>query len=299
MNAIAPSPASMTAPILLVIVAGFVLAGMDAQAKALAGLGAPVLMIIWGRYFFHTVVTFVVYAGVQRSFAFMKPRRPWLQFFRASALFGATTFFYTAITRMPLGDAASIQFLAPVLVTAFSGLFLGEKVGARRWAAVVCAFVGVVVVARPGSGVFGLWALMPLATAFLLATYMIMTRTIRDKDSADVTTFYTTAVGAVVLTAIMPTVWAPLSDGAWVLMVGMGIAGAVGHYCFVRAFHAAEASALAPFTYTHVVAAIIYGLVIFKDPPSFWTLSGAALIVSSGIYVWYRETMIARAARRP
>lgn len=299
MNATAPSPASMTAPILLVIVAGFVLAGMDAQAKVLAGLGAPVLMIIWGRYFFHTIVTFVVYSGVQRSFAFMRPRRPWLQFFRASALFGATTFFYTAITRMPLGDAASIQFLAPVLVTAFSGLFLGEKVGPRRWAAVVCAFVGVIIVARPGSGVFGLWALMPLVTAFLLATYMIMTRTIRDKDSADVTTFYTTAVGAVVLTAIMPTVWAPLSDGAWILMVGMGIAGAVGHYCFVRAFHAAEASALAPFTYAHVVAAIIYGLLVFKDPPSFWTLSGAALIVGSGIYVWYRETMIARAARRP
>lgn len=298
MNVSAHNPVSMTMPILFVIIAGFVLSGMDAQAKILAGLGAPVLMIVWGRYFFHTVVTFVVYTAVSRSFVFMKPRRPWLQFFRASALFGATMFFYTAITRMPLGDAASIQFLAPVLVTAFSGLFLGEKVGPRRWAAVVCAFVGVVIVARPGSGVFGLWALMPLATAFLLATYMIMTRTIRDKDNPDVTTFYTTAVGAVALSIIMPAVWEPLSDNAWMLMVGMGAAGAVGHYCFVRAFHAAEASALAPFTYAHVVAAIIYGLVIFKDPPSFWTLTGASLIVGSGIYVWYRETMIARWARR-
>lgn len=288
----------MTLPTLFVIVAGFVLAGMDAQAKLLAGLSAPVLMILWGRYFFHTVITFVSYAASRRSFGFLRAQRPWLQFFRAAALFAATTSFYTAITRMPLGDAASIQFLAPVLVTAFSGLFLGEKVGPRRWAAVVCAFVGVLIVARPGSGIFGWWALLPLATAFLLATYMIMTRTIRDKDRPDVTTFYTTAVGAVVLSFIMPVVWQPLSNTAWALMIGMGVAGAIGHYCLVRAFHAAEASALAPFTYAHVVAAIVYSFVIFKDVPSIWTLIGASLIVGSGIYVWYRETMIARTARR-
>ncbi len=275
MNATSPVSVSMTLPILLVIVAGFVLAGMDAQAKLLAGLSAPVLMILWGRYFFHAIITFVAYAGASRSLGFLKANRPGLQFFRASALFAATTSFYIAITRMPLGDAASIQFLAPVLVTAFSGLFLGEKVGPRRWSAVVCAFVGVLIVARPGSGIFGWWALLPLVTAFLLATYMIMTRTIRDKDRPDVTTFYTTAVGAVVLTFIMPVVWAPLSPIGWALMIGMGVAGAIGHYCLVRAFHAAEASALAPFTYAHVVAAIIYSFVIFKDVPSIWTLTGA------------------------
>jgi len=268
-------------------------------SQAVGGVERARIDDFMGSVFFHAIITFVAYAGASRSLGFLKANRPGLQFFRALALFAATTSFYIAITRMPLGVAASIQFLAPVLVTAFSGLFLGEKVGPRRWSAVVCAFVGVLIVVRPGSGIFGWWALLPLVTAFLLATYMIMTRTIRDKDRPDVTTFYTTAVGAVVLTFIMPVVWAPLSPTGWALMIGMGVAGAIGHYCLVRAFHAEEASALAPFTYAHVVAAIIYSFVIFKDVPSIWTLTGAALIVGSGIYVWYRETMIARTARRP
>ena len=118
-------------------------------------------MVIWGRYFFHTVLTFSLYAGRTRSLAFLRTRRPGLQFIRAGALFGATGFMYTAITRMQLADASSIQFLAPVLVTAFSILVLGERVGPRRWMAVVFGFIGVLLVARPGSGVLGWTATRP------------------------------------------------------------------------------------------------------------------------------------------
>lgn len=286
-------PLAPALAILMILVTGAVLAGMDVTAKYLA-LNLPVLLVLWGRYFFHTVITFGVYAAKRRSFAFLRARRPGLQLIRAAALFGATSFMYVAITLMPLGDAAAIQFFAPVLVTVFSGLFLGEHVGPRRLAAVAVAFVGVVLVARPGSGVLGWAAVLPMVTAVLLALYMLMTRVIRTKDHPDATTFYSTAFGAVMLTLAVPFVWQSLSPFEWVLMLTMGLAGATGHFLLVKAFHSAEASMLAPFTYSQVVAAIIWGFLIFGDVPSVWTAGGATLIIGSGIYVWYRETRIKR-----
>jgi drug/metabolite transporter (DMT)-like permease len=272
-----------------IIASGIVLSGMDAVAKLLA-LQMPIIMVLWGRYFFHTVITFSAYSIKTRSFTFLRARRPGLQFIRASALFGATFFMYEAITRMPLGDAAAIQFLAPVLVTALSGLVLGEHVGPRRWTAVAFGFIGVLLVARPGSGVLGWNALLPLATAVLLAIYMIMTRIIRSQDDPAATTFYSTALGAVILSVMVIFNWQALTGMQWGLMMLMGAAGAVGHFMLVKAFHMAEASMLAPFTYGQVLAAIIWGLLVFGDVPSLWTICGAGVVICSGLYVWYRET---------
>ncbi|MBT3305459.1 MAG: DMT family transporter [Alphaproteobacteria bacterium] len=273
---------------------GTVLAGMDGTAKYLA-LEIPIVMVIWGRYFFHTVLTFTLYTVRTRSLVFLKARRPGLQFFRAAALFAATAFMYVAITRMQLADASSIQFLAPVLVTAFSGLVLGERVGPRRWMAVVFGFVGVLLVARPGSGVLGWTALLPLATAVLLAVYLIMTRIIHTKDDPAATTFYSTAVGAVVLSLAVPFYWQDITAFQWAVMVAMGAAGALGHFFLIKAFFLAEASMLAPFTYAQVVAAIVWGYVLFGDVPSAWTLAGAGVVIASGLYVWWRETLLRRA----
>ena len=302
-STLAPALVPALAPavaILMIIATGFLLAGMDVTAKYLAQ-SLPVLVVLWGRYVFHTVLTFSVYSVKHRSFAFLRARRPGLQAIRAGALFGATSFMYVALTMMPLGDAAAIQFLAPVLVTVFSGLFLGETVGPRRIAAVVAAFIGVVLVARPGSDVLGWAALLPLVTAVMLAIYMLMTRIIRTKDDPDATTFYSTALGALALSGAValvdPTFWQTLSAVQWGLMLTMGLAGACGHFLLVKAFHSAEASMLAPFTYAQVVGAIVWGLVVFGDVPSAWTASGASLIIFSGVYVWYRETWVLRKRR--
>ncbi len=277
--------------IALILLTGFVLAGMDATAKYLA-LEVPIAMVIWGRYFFHTVITFSIYAGKTRSLSFLRTRKPGLQLIRAAALFGATSCMYVAITRMQLGDASAIQFLAPVLVTALSGLLLGEHVGPRRWAAVLFGFIGVLLVARPGSGVLGWAALLPLMTAGLLAVYLLMTRIIRGQDDAATTTFYSTAVGAFVLSALVPFFWQSLSPLQWGLMITMGSAGAIGHFMLIKAFFSAEASMLAPFTYAQVVAAILWGLLIFGDVPSGWTIAGAIVVSGIGLYVWYRESRL-------
>ena len=279
--------------VMLILATGSVLAGMDAFAKFLA-LEVPIIMVLWGRYFFHTAITFCAYGLKTRSFQFLRARRPGLQLIRAAALFGATFFMYLAIMRMPLGDAAAIQFLAPVLVTAFSGVFLGEKIGPRRWVAILFGFIGVLLVARPGSGVLGWNALLPLATAILLAVYMLMTRIIRNKDDPAATTFYSTALGALVLSVLVIFNWQILSYFQWSLMVAMGASGAIGHFMLVKAFHLAEASVLAPFTYVQVIAAIIWGFLVFGDVPGVWTFGGAGVVIVSGLYIWYRETRIIR-----
>lgn len=288
---VAPPHAQSTPAIAIamIIATGFILAGMDVIAKYLA-LGLPILVVIWARYFFHTVITFSVYAAKRRNLNFLRAKRPGLQFVRAASLFAATSFMYVAITMMPLGDAAAIQFLAPVLVTVLSGLFLGEHVGPRRIAAVVVAFIGVIFVARPGSDALGWTALLPLTTAVFLGMYMVLTRVIRTKDNPDTTTFYSTAVGAVALSVIVPLYWQALSPFEWTLMVAMGGAGAAGHFLLVKAFHSADASMLAPFTYSQVVGAIAWGFIVFGEVPSLWSAIGASLIIGSGVYVWYRET---------
>ena len=282
-----------TAAVMLIIATGTVLAGMDGLAKLLA-LELPIIVVLWARYFFHTVITFSAYSIKTQSLDFLRARRPGLQLIRALALFGATSFMYLAITRMPLGDAAAIQFLAPVLVTALSGLLLGEQVGPRRWMGVGFGFIGVLLVARPGSGVLGWNALLPLATAALLAVYMMMTRIIRNKDDPAATTFYSTALGALVLSVLVFFNWQTPTVTEWSLMVAMGSAGAAGHFMLVKAFHSAEASVLAPFTYAQVVAAIAWGYLLFADVPSIWTVAGASVVIGSGLYVWYRESRVKR-----
>ena len=277
----------------LIVATGFVFAGMDAFAKFLA-LEIPFIVVLWARYFFHTIITFGAYGIKTRSLQFLRARRPDLQLIRALALFGATVFIYLAITRMPLGDAAAIQFLAPVLVTALSGLLLGEHVGPRRWMGVGFGFIGVLLVARPGSGVLGWNALLPLGAAVLMAVYMIMTRIIRNKDDPAATTFYSTALGALILSVVVVFNWQAPTSMQWSLMVAMGAAGAVGHFMLVKAFHSAEASMLAPFTYAQVVAAIGWGYLVFVDVPSIWTVAGASVVIASGLYVWYRETRVKR-----
>lgn len=275
--------------VIMVIAAGALLSGMDGTAKRLT-TEVPLVMVLWGRYFFHALVTFVVIAAGSRSLGFLRAKRPGLQTLRAATLLMATTCMYFALTMMPLADATSIQFFAPVLVTAFSVPLLGERVGARRWAAVVLGFLGVLLVARPGSGVLGWAALLPLAAAVGVALYMILTRIMRAMDSPAATAFYSTALGALALSLLVPGHWQALSPSLWVLMVAMGTAGALGHFLLIRAFHLAPASFLAPFTYAQLVASVIYTGLFFDDRLSPWTLAGGFVVVGSGIYVWYRET---------
>jgi drug/metabolite transporter (DMT)-like permease len=273
-----------------VILMGFMLSTMDALAKYLTQVHA-VLFVVWGRYFFHTVLT-TTWLLRKGSTRFLRSNRPGLQMLRAAFLLGATGNMYWAVSNMPLGDATAIMFLYPLLVTALSVPMLGETVGIRRWLAVIVGFGGILLIAQPGADAMNAFALFPFLASFSVAFYMIMTRIMSRHDSVETTTFYSTAPIAILLTMALPWTWNDLTSLEWGLMVAMGGVGALGHFVLVIAFGMAPASLLAPFSYSHLVVAVLISFFFFADVPSVSTLAGAAIVVASGLYVWYRETLV-------
>ena len=281
--------------ILMIVGSGCLLSVMDTFSKHL-GQTIDVMFVIWGRYFFHTVLT-TLFLSAGGSFSYLKSNKPKLQTIRASLLLLATVCMYNGLQFMSLAEATAIMFLAPMLMTAFSVPLLGERVGLHRWSAVVAGFIGVVLVIRPGAEVFNPFSFLPLAAAVCVSLYMILTRTLSTQDRQQTTTFYSTAVGTLVLSAGLPFFWSSLEPLSWVLMVSMGATGAIGHFLLIKAFHRAPASVLAPFTYSQLIFSGLLSIWIFGDIPDTWGLAGAALILAGGLYVWYRETFAVRPPR--
>ena len=271
-----------------VILMGFMLATMDSFAKYLS-VGHTVFFILWGRYFFHTLLTFgfLVRKG---SFRFLRARRPGLQVLRALFLLGATANMYWALSHMPLGDATAIMFMSPLIITALSVPVLKEKVGIRRWLAVIVGFGGILLIAQPGSDSMNAYAIFPFFTAISVSCYMLTTRILAAHDSVETTTFFGTAPAALLLTLALPWIWDDLSVLEWGLMVAMGGVGALGHFVLIVAFSLAPPAMLAPFSYSHLVVAVGLSYFFFGDVPTATMLIGAAIVVSSGLFVWYRET---------
>jgi len=179
------------------------------------------------------------------------------------------------------------------MVTILSIFMLKEKVGPRRLAAVLVGFVGVAVILRPDRGDFDLWSLLPLAMAACYASFMILTRMIRNAAPPLNSLFYTAIVGAVVATIPLPFVWQTPEPLHWLGFAAMGLIGGTGHFLMIRAFEKAEASAIAPFIYTELIWAIAAGFLVFGDVPTLEMLIGAGVIVASGGYVLYRERKVA------
>ena len=277
---------NITIGIFLVIMAGSLLAFMDAVGKQLLG-SLEVVQVIWSRYFFQTLVV-VVYLLITKSSIIFKSKRPKTQIQRSFALFGATCAMYTSLKYLPLADAAAIQFFAPVLVTIISGVFLGEQVGIRRYTAVLVAFCGVITIMQPGVD-FNWIMLLPLITAVLMAVYLIQTRTLQIYDDAYTTLFYSTLIGTWILIMMAPFFWRQPTFNEFLLMGVQGSLGAAGHLALIKGFEYATASVLSPFLYVQLLVGVFLSVFYLGDPLTIGIAIGVALIVGSGIYIWRRE----------
>lgn len=273
--------------ILLTIIAGFVLSGMDAINKIVM-TDVPLAQVVWGRYFFHAIIVFTVFS-VMGGFDFIKTRAPVLQTVRGFFLLTVTATLYLSIQTVPLADATAVMFFAPVLVTALAGLVLGERVGWLRYGAVVVGFIGVLIIVRPGTGAMDPNILYACAAALALALYVITTRQLQGRDNERTTLFHSTALGAVILSLIMPFIWVSIELWHLGLLALAGTLGAVGHFMWIKALHVAPASTLAPFLNTQLVAAALYSVMIFGDPLTMPFVMGALLIVGAGLFIWHRE----------
>jgi drug/metabolite transporter (DMT)-like permease len=269
---------------MLVAVVLFVV--MDALGKYLS-LRYPVIQVVWARYAFHLLAMAPILLHPRVT---VLTNRLGLQLLRSMCLLGTTFLFYSAVQHIPLATANAIAFVGPLLVTALSVPLLGERVGPRRWAAVFVGFIGVMVIIRPGAGMRDWAMLLPVGVAVCFAFYQITTRLLSRTDAALTTLFWTGAGGLLVSTAALPFNWTTPDLFSWVLLASIGVVGCVSHLLMIKAYQAAPAAVLAPFIYTQLVWAIPMGYVLFGDFPDSWTLVGAAIVVGSGLYVWYRES---------
>lgn len=269
-----------------IVPASMLFVALDTVTKSLAP-SYPILQLAALRFLIHAVVVLILLGPVLKRY--WRSQTPGLQLIRSAILAAVTGNFFVAIASMKLVDATAIMFATPVIVTALSVPMLGERVGARRWAAVLVGFAGAMLVVRPGPGILESGALFALAAAFLNALYQLTTRKVAAKDLPLTTLLWTPVVGAAVGAVIAPAVWVPPETAHLGLMLLLGVFGGVSHYCIIRAFDRAPAAVISPYTYLGLIWATLSGLLFFSETPDTLTMVGGGLIVGSGLYILHRE----------
>lgn len=261
-----------------------VLPFLDVVAKTLGNQAVPVLQIVWARMAMGTVMTVPLawHAAGPRG---LVPERIGLHGLRAMLLILATFCFFFALRFLPIADALAVFFVQPLLVTALSPLVLKERVGPRRWAAVGIGFLGTMIIIRPGLQAFNPGTVLALGAGTCLALYFLLTRRIAGRDPAMVTTFRTSLLGTVLVSAVVWLVWVPPTPLQWALFLALGFISTLGHGLIVMAYDRAEASLLAPLAYTEMVMAVAVGWWFFGDFPDLWTFVGVAVLISCAIYI--------------
>ncbi len=272
------------------ILAWAILPFMDTIAKYLSS-EISFFQITWARYFF------TVFFTLPFMFLFFRKNLTWttqpqLQIFRGLTLLFANILFFYSISIISMAKALTLAFVAPLITTALSPFFLGEKVGFRRWSAVIIGFIGSLIVIRPGFIELNLASFAALGTGFFYGIYLIITRRLHSSDSPLLTLLLTGVVGAIVSSFFVPFVWINLTFTQWSLLALMGIFACLGHLFLILSLRLADASKLAPFGYFEIVTNIILGYYFFGDFPHFWTWVGLTIIICSGIYIFLREKKI-------
>ncbi|MGH6718930.1 MAG: DMT family transporter [Alphaproteobacteria bacterium] len=277
----------------LLLVTVFVFSASDAMGKVIAESEGG-LMVSWSRFVFALVA--LPLAFPHRIGTMVRTKNPRLQVWRSIVVIGANTLFFVGLRYLPLADAVAIGFVAPFLTTVLAIPILGEKVGIRRWTAIVVGFVGMLIIVRPGFEDRHWAYVLPVVSAAFWAIYVVLTRKLGSSDTSLTTLFYTPVAGAIALTAAAPLYWTWPTPGHWVILVMIGVLATIGHLALIRAYHLAPASLLAPFTYFSIVFATVLGFLVFDALPDKWTLVGAVIVVASGVYVFHRETRVRRRA---
>jgi len=278
-----------TTPILLMIGAVFCFASMDATAKYLMEeIGAA--QTIWARYTAQAILVTVLI--LPKINIYGRTKYPKLQFLRSVALMMATTLFFFAFSRLGLAEASAIFNISPVLITLGAFLFLREQIGPRRVIGILVSLLGALIIIRPGSGVFTIYAILPLGAAIFYSAYSLATRFVGTDESPWTSLFYTAIFGSICYSIYIVFNWNPMSNNALLLTIIIGLFGTAGHICLIRALILGEASLVAPFIYTNLLFTTIWGLVLFGNFPDLWTIAGALIIVAAGIYVWARDRAV-------
>jgi len=251
---------------LLMLGAFFCFATMDTSAKWLVTGAIPALQVAFLRYFFHFAWVLVLYAPSEKK-SIMVSNRPGLQSVRAVLLLSSTALNFTALVYLPLTVTIAIFFAVPMLVCLLSIPVLGEKVGIKRFAAIVVGFIGVLIIVKPWGETFDYHVLLALGALITASGYLLAPF------------------------AIVYWVW-PAELLEWIIPILLGSLGMLGHTMVTRAHHYAEASVLAPMVYSQMIYITFYSWLIFNTTPDTTTIIGTTIIIMSGLYIWVRERKI-------
>ena len=262
---------------------------MDGFAKYLSST-IPVLQITWSRYFFTVVIALPIMIFFFRK-NFKWTDQPKLQLIRGVLLFSANILFFYSISIISLSKALTLAFIAPLIVTILSPVLLGERVGIRRWIAVIIGFIGSLIVLRPGFVEINLASIAALGTGILYGFYLIVTKKLHKSDHPLLTLLLTGVVGAIIGSLIMPSVWVQPTITEWYMMFAIGFFASIGHLFLILSLKYADASKLAPFGYFEIITNIIIGYYFFNQFPDNWTFLGLFVIVISGVYIFRREAL--------
>ncbi len=278
---------NVPAGIAWMLFAMFWFVALDTAAKYLMQT-YPVIQVVWARFFFHVLFVLLMMGPQMRSRIVSNNWK--IQSVRSLTMLVTTALFFAGIDRIQLATASTIMFLAPILVTVLAIPLLNEKIGPRRWVGVLIGLIGALIITRPGSLNFSFGLLLVLLAALSHAFYQIATRQARVHDGPMTSLLYTGLAGAVVTSLLLPYYWQSTESIVhWALFIFLGFAGSVGHLCFIRAFSIAPASVVSPLSYSTLIWSTLSGYFIFNDLPDRWVFVGAALIVLSGLYIFYRE----------
>ena len=241
-------------------------------------------------------------------------RKPLLMLSRGLLGFGSYTCYYLAVASMPLAEVVSITFTMPLFVTAMSAMILREKVGLRRWSAVAVGFVGVLIILSPTGAFDSLAVVFAFGAAITYATHTIITRFLGSHDHPLTIAFnailvFACASGVLSLLIVTGTItiasdhpslaflgrdWSLPQNIDLLLMGVIGLIAAIGFYCLSRAYCISEASAIAPFEFTYILWAVVFGYLFWNEAPGPTTIVGVFILISSSLYIWYRERQIER-----
>ena len=263
---------------------------MDTSAKWLVSIAViPSIQVAFVRYLVHFLLTVIFYVPREGQAVF-KSKVPRQQMFRGLLLLCSTALNFTALKYLPLTLTISIFFAAPMVVCLLSIPVLGEKVGLKRFAAVFIGFIGVLIIVQPWGESFDYHVFLALGALCTASGYFVMTRKLAGIDSNSVSQFYCAGVATLLLCPFAFVLWEwPQTLLEVGLLIMLGSFGMLGHTLLTRAHEFAEASVLAPTVYSQIIFITLFSWLVFGSVPNFATISGAAVVVASGVFIWWRE----------
>ena len=280
--------------IALMLLTTFIFAAQDGISAYLAGKYNAYLIVMIRYWFFATTVLTIAHlyqGGIRKVAASVIPKT---QFFRGVLLQLEIIVTVLSFVFLGLVEAHAIFAVYPLMIAALSGLVLGESVGWRRWLAIAVGFVGILIILKPGFGVFSPYALIPLLGALMFALYGLLTRYVSRFDTPATSFFWTGIGGAVSATIIGLFFLEPLAQEDWGWMALLCVTGIAGHFTMIKCYSVIEAARVQPFAYFQLVFATIIGVTIFSETLPLNTFIGSAIVVAAGIFALIR-TYLSRA----